>query len=413
MLEINGKYTKAIVFTDMIEQEAISQIIELCNHIAFQNAKIRVMPDVHAGAGCTIGTTIETNKKIVIPNIVGVDIGCGVTTTIFSTDKDIEFKNLNDFIENHIPSGMNVRENEHRDLDLKIKTLICEIVKELGIGKPEYHINSCGTLGGGNHYIKIGKISDNTYALSVHTGSRNLGKKVCEYFQNVAVDNMSNKKNIKKAQEEVIQKLKKQGKENEINNEISKLKQTSLSLSKSVPKELSYIENEDFDRYVTNMEKCQAVANENRRLISRDILNYLEADEKEHFDTIHNYIEKVDDGNIIIRKGAVSAKKGEKLAIPLNMRDGVIIGIGKGNEEWNCSAPHGAGRLMSRSKAKESVTMEEFKDSMAGIQSWSVCRETLDESPKAYKSADSILSQVIDTIEICDVIKPVYNFKAH
>lgn len=413
MIELNGKYTNAKIFTDNVESEAIGQILGLCNHPAFEGAKIRVMPDVHAGAGCTIGTTVVLDKKMVIPNIVGVDIGCSVLTTIFETDAPIEdFKPLDDFINDNIPYGMSVRETEHKKLNPAIKSKVLDIVRDLGLGSETRHLNSIGSLGGGNHYLEIGKVDDNTYALSVHTGSRNLGKKVCEYFQQKAVENINGKKDLQVAIKEKIAELKASGREKQIESEIARLEKEFVGGKKGIAKGLEYIEGDDFDAYMKCMFICQAMAAENRRLITEDILSFLGAKINDQFDTIHNYIEE-SNGTYIIRKGAISAKKDQWLAIPLNMRDGVIIGKGKGNAEWNNSAPHGAGRLLSRSKAKEVVSLEEFKDSMKGIQSWSVNRSTLDESPQAYKPAEEIIELVKDTIDIMAIAKPVYNFKAH
>lgn len=420
MIPINGKYTNAIIYTDNIEQEAISQLYGLCNHPAFEGATIRVMPDVHAGAGCTIGTTVKLAKRMVIPNIVGVDIGCGVLTTIFKATTPIDFKKLDDFIIENIPSGMSVRNGKHSKLNDNVKKEIKEIVENLNLGNLNYFINSVGTLGGGNHYIEIGKIDDTTFALSVHTGSRNLGKKVCDHFQLRAQNNMKGGPALKDAIDKKIVELKKEHREKDINKEIMNLKNNFEGKILGIPRGLEYIEDKDFDDYMCNMLKCQSMAAENRRLIATDIIKFLNVDVIEQFDTIHNYIEVTHECDefacrpvYYIRKGAISAKMGEKLAIPLNMRDGVIIGIGKGNEDWNCSAPHGAGRLLSRSKAKEQVSLEEFEDAMSGIQTWSVCKDTIDESPQAYKPAEEIVELVKDTIEIQYIVKPIYNYKAH
>lgn len=416
MFELNGKYTNAIVYTDLIEEEAISQILGLCNHPVFKDAKIRVMPDVHAGAGCTIGTTIELKENKVIPNIVGVDIGCGVLTTVFKVKGNINFKELDNFIVSEIPNGCNVRERKHPKINSKVERYINEIVDELNFGNLEYHLNSVGSLGGGNHYIEIGKLNNDTYTLSVHCGSRNLGKKVCEYFQRKAVDNVSGKKTLAIEQKKLIERLKAEGRSKDISSEIESLKEQYNHLYYGFPIELAYIEDEDFEDYIKNMKKCQAMAKNNRQLISEDILNFLNVEIIETFDTIHNYIEELSDSNgrkIIIRKGAISAKEGEKVAIPLNMKDGVVLAVGKGNSEWNCSAPHGAGRLLSRSKAKETVDMEKFKEDMKGINTWSVCSETIDEAPDVYKPADMIVKLIKDTVTIENIVKPIYNFKAH
>ena len=430
MIELNGKYTNAKIFTDNVESEAIGQILGLCNHPAFEGAKIRVMPDVHAGAGCTIGTTVILDKKMVIPNIVGVDIGCGVLTSMFKTEAPIDFKALDDFINANIPYGMSVRESEHKKLNPVTKSKVLDIVRDLNLGSEERHLNSIGSLGGGNHYIEIGQLEDGTYALSVHTGSRNLGKKVCEYFQEKAVENVNGKADLEAEIKKTIDGLKSIGRAKAIEAEIARLRKEFKGGKTGIPKGLEYIENDDFDMYMEYMFKCQAMAAENRRLISEDILSFLGVNPEEQFDTIHNYIEEKETENYIqdkkgnpikagseikyiIRKGAISARYGQMVAIPLNMRDGVIIGLGKGNFEWNSSAPHGAGRLLSRSKAKEAVSLEEFEEAMEGIQTWSVNTNTLDESPQAYKPAEEIIELVKDTIDIIAIVKPVYNFKAH
>ncbi len=411
MFTLNGKYTNAVVYTDICEQQAISQIIGLCNHPIFDGAKIRIMPDVHSGVGCTIGTTIELKQNKLIPNIVGTDIGCGVLTTIFNTDNPIDFKKLDDFIQINIPNGHAIQQRKHPNLNKNIEKQIKEIINCLNLKETSYFINSCGSLGGGNHYIEIGQIDINTYALSVHTGSRNLGKKVAKHFSLRASFNIAGGDKLKKAEQELILKLKKEHREKDINKELINLKNNFAYKKIGIPKDLAYIEGKDYDDYIVNMIKCQNMAYENRRLISQDILNFLGVKVLEQFDTVHNYIENT--GNsIIIRKGAICAKKGKKVAIPLNMKDGLIIGLGKGNDDWNQSAPHGAGRLLSRSDAKVLLSMDEFRDDMEGINTWSVCDETLDEAPQAYKPADLIIEQIKDTIDILYVAKPVYNFKS-
>ena len=427
MFAVNGKYTNAIIYTDLVEQEAISQILGLCNHAAFENAKIRVMPDVHAGAGCTIGTTIELAKDMVIPNIVGVDIGCGVKSTIFKVKEEIDFEKLEEFIVSNIPTGCNVRASEHKKMDKNVRELIKEVVRELDLGNLTYHLNSVGTLGGGNHYIEVGKMDEHTYMLSVHTGSRNLGKKTCEYFQEKALATLSGKIKEREIISNAIAKLKAEGREKEIEQEIAKIKSDIKVQEAKIPKDLAYVEGKDFISYMENMQKCQKMAKENRRLISQDIIDFLNVEVEWEFDTIHNYIEDLSvyttcsngeksvDRKYIIRKGAIRANQGEKVAIPLNMKDGVIIGVGKGNSEWNCSAPHGAGRLLSRAKAKETLNLEDYKAEMdaEGIKTWSVCKNTLDEAPGAYKPAEMIIEQVKDTIDILWIVKPIYNHKDH
>lgn len=413
MFELKGKHTNATIYANIVKPLAVSQIQGLCNHPAFEGADIRIMPDVHAGDGCTIGTTAVLKEKKIIPNTIGADINCGIMTTIFKTNKPIDFKALDDFILENIPSGHDIRKEVHHNLKKEVEIAVSEIVKELNIGGLEMHLKSIGSLGSENHFIEVDKIDDETFALTVHTGSRNLGKKVCTYFQERAVENISSQDELRDAINELITKLKNKHREKEIENEILSLRKNFVCKKTGIPKNLAYIEGKDYDDYVRNMLKCGMMAHESRRLISSDILNYLNVEIVEQFDTIHNYIEALEDGTIVIRKGAISAKEGEKVSIPLNMKDGVIVGIGKGNKNWNCSAPHGAGRLLSRSKASEQLSLDDFSEQMKDVNTWSVCKETLDEAPGAYKPAESIIDLVKDTVNILYVMKPIYNFKAH
>lgn len=395
MIELKGKYNTAKVFTDNIEESAISQIIELCNQEAFKDSKIRIMPDVHSGAGCTIGTTMTIQNKIV-PNLVGVDIGCGVLC-IKLKEKDIDLVKLDDVINNYIPSGFNIRKEYHKYaniLYLDLDKLRCRAF----INKERAKL-SLGTLGGGNHFIEINKdYSDNLY-LTIHSGSRYLGKQVAEIYQNVAIEKLSNKNERKK----IVEELKLQGREKDIEKELKKFNPLKIK------KELAYLEDEDFDNYIHDMKIVQSYAYYNRQAIAIDILCYMNLNMEDAFDTAHNYI---DTGNMILRKGSISAHKNEKVIIPINMRDGSIIAVGKENEDWNYSAPHGAGRLMSRSKAKENISLDEFKGQMNGIYTTSVNQSTLDEAPQAYKPIDEIIENIKGTVEIIDIIKPIYNFKA-
>ena len=415
MINIKGKYTEANIYAKMCENEAMNQIFGLCNHPAFEDSKIRVMPDVHAGKGCTVGTTIQISKDMVIPNIVGVDIGCGVLGTVFKSKKQIDTKGLNDFIVSNVPSGFNVRKTVHKDVENIVITMVDEICNNLNFKNKEYFFKSIGSLGGGNHFIEIDKIDSETYILFVHTGSRNLGKKVCEYFQVLAEEEYSKKQIFEEKKNELIKQLVKENKQGDIAKKLKELKE-SLSVNKNYSKELAFISGNNFSNYMKNMKYCQAMAKENRRIISKDIIDFLEVEVVETFDTIHNYIEEINENGVkkyIIRKGAVSAKKGEKLSIPLNMKDGTIIASGKGNSEWNFSAPHGAGRILSRSKAKKELSMKDFSEDMKNIDTWSVCMETIDEAPKAYKPAEDIIEIISETADILYIAKPIYNFKAH
>ena len=376
MFDIYGKYTGAVIYSDICEREALSQLYDLCNHPIFEGARIRIMPDVHAGAGCTVGTTISMERKAVIPSIVGADIGCGVYTVIFESG-EIDYKALDDFIISNIPCGMAIRNSVHPRMSNELKREIRNLCEALKMYRSEQSfIRSCGSLGGGNHYIEVGLNEDGRYSLSIHTGSRGLGKCVAEYFSD-------------KAKAYIAER-------------------GITGINRNMP----YLEDEGYFEYVRWMQVCQSMAAASRRLIAGDILAHLGARPIESFDTVHNYIEMHREGGITIRKGSVSAKSGEMLAIPLNMRDGVLIARGRGNEEWNFSAPHGAGRLMSRAEAKATISLDKYREVMAGIESWSVVKETVDESPMAYKPASLIMEQVRDTVDILSLVRPRYNFKA-
>lgn len=392
MIELKGKYNSAKVFTNNVEETAISQIIELCNQEFVKDSKIRIMPDTHAGAGCTIGTTMTIKDKIV-PNLVGVDIGCGVHVTKFSLD-NLDLVKIGRFVKKKIPSGFSVYCEIKKDFSIENLKCFDKLYNTDRIRK------SLGTLGGGNHFIEINIDKDNNHYLVIHSGSRNLGKQVADYYQNEAYKSLNNhNEEIQK----IIDKLKSENKEKEIQNTLRELKHQKIK------KQLSYCEGELFNEYLHDMKIVQEFANQNRELITDRIVNEFNLQVIEQFQTIHNYI---DIDNMILRKGAVSAKNGEKLIIPINMRDGSLICIGKGNSDWNDSAPHGAGRLMSRSKAKENISMDEFKESMKGIYSTTISKATLDEAPMAYKPMKEIIDNIHDTVEILDVIKPIYNFKA-
>lgn len=388
------------IFTDNIEKEAIDQINTLLEQPAFADCKIRIMPDVHAGAGCVIGFTADLGDRV-IPNIVGVDIGCGMLTVELGSI-DIDYDKLDARIRSLIPSGRNV----HDDFDLvpgieKAKELIDELHCKEDLRNISWLERSMGTLGGGNHFIEIDEGSDGSKYLVIHTGSRNLGKQVAEYYQRLAVKRLYAKK---EEQADIIAKCKAEGRERDIQAELAKL---SSKHSSNVPKDLCYLEGKDRDDYLDDMKICQLFAKLNREYIAYTIIGGRLVGDPFH--TIHNYIELETN---MVRKGAISAKKGEKVLIPINMRDGSLLCVGKGNKEWNCSAPHGAGRIMSRNKARESISMESFRESMTGVYTTSVCESTIDESPMAYKSMDEIINNIKDTVDIVDILKPVYNFKA-
>lgn len=398
MKEIRGKNTVAHVFTDCIDEGSEAQIQLLCDQEFMQGSKICIMPDVHVGAGCTIGTTMTITDKVV-PNLVGVDIGCGMET-IELNEKSTDFNKFDDFIYRNIPAGMEIRRNLHEYAgEIEIDNLKCL-----------YHINqkrayrSIGTLGGGNHFIEIDKDDDGNLFLVIHSGSRHLGKEVAEYYQEEAYKQLNNCS--KKILDETIAKLKTAGREKEIPVVIKEMKQEQRT---AVPKELAYAGGYLFDEYIHDMKIVQNFAQINRKAMADDIIKGLGLSVKDRFTTIHNYI---DTEYMILRKGAVSAQKGEKLLIPINMRDGSLICIGKGNADWNYSAPHGAGRLFSRAKAKQLFSLDEYQNTMQGIFTTSINEATLDECPMAYKNMDDIVNNIAPTAEILKCIKPVYNFKA-
>ena len=366
MIELQGKYNTAKVFTDKAEQSAITQILHLLEQAFITGSKIRVMPDTHAGMGCTIGTTMTIKDKIV-PNLVGVDIGCGMETVLLK-DNRVEFGQLDKAIHQYIPSGFDIRREPHHFNDeINLAALRC--AKHVNLDRAE---RSIGTLGGGNHFIEIDKDEDGQLYLVVHSGSRNLGKQVCEHYQKAAAN---------------------------------KLNRTS----KGADRVLAYLEGSLFNDYLHDMAIVQRYADLNRKAIVKELEKRAKIKIVEHFTTIHNYI---DLDMMILRKGAISAQRGERVLIPMNMRDGSLICIGTGNADWNFSAPHGAGRIMSRSAAKERITLTQYEKAMTGIYSSTINRSTIDEAPFAYKPMEEIIANIRDTVDIVKTIKPLYNFKA-
>lgn len=394
------------IFTNNIEQTAKEQIDLLLEQEPFKDCKIRIMPDVHAGAGCVIGFTGDLGDKV-IPNIVGVDIGCGLLCVDLG-NIDLDLVKLDKIINEYIPAGMNVHEKPLKDFDFT--QLYC--YKELK-NKDGWLEKSLGTLGGGNHFIEIDKDDDNDKYLVIHTGSRNLGKQVCEIYQEKAIKYCSYEKEMKAEKEQIIKEYKEQGREREIQQALIEVNKKYSGKTK-LPKDLCYLEGKDREDYLHDMKICQEFAVLNRVSIARIILKkYFKDCELKRgfgfFESVHNYINFKDN---IIRKGAISARLYEKVIIPMNMRDGCIIGFGKGNEDWNYSAPHGAGRTMSRNIARNTINMEDYEKSMEGIYTTSVNESTIDESPFAYKPMEEILEHIKDTVEVHKIIKPIYNFKA-
>ncbi|MCM3214598.1 RtcB family protein [Niallia taxi] len=396
MLEIQGKYNYAKVYTDKVEETAMAQILELCDQEFTKGTKIRVMPDTHAGAGCTIGTTMTITDKIV-PNLVGVDIGCGMEVAVIDKNKtEVNFDQLDEVIRKHIPSGFSTRESSQfhpysKRVDFR------NVVAPFNLKRAK---SSVGTLGGGNHFVELNEMDDKI-VLVIHSGSRNLGKQIAEHYQNLAYNELLS---LHQERQGLIDELKAEGRESEIEETLKALKRPY------VKKDLAYLQGKSFEHYMNDMKIAQHYALLNRKAMVEEITSRMRWNIAESFTTIHNYI---DMEQMILRKGAISARKDEKVIIPMNMRDGSIIAIGKGNKDWNESAPHGAGRLMSRTKAKELVSLEQFKDVMKDVWTTSVNESTLDESPMAYKPMEDIVKHTDDTIEIVQVIKPLYNFKAN
>lgn len=396
MIELRGKYAEAKVFTEIVDQESISQVIGLLNQPYAEGSRVRMMPDIHAGAGCTVGTTMTIGDKV-CPNLVGVDIGCGMETAILK-DKHIELQKLDKLIRAEIPSGFDIRTKPHRYAgEIDLEQLKC--AKHVDLNRAE---KSIGTLGGGNHFIEANQDEEGRLYIVIHSGSRRLGLEIANYYQEAAFKALNSRKSEIDA---LIADLKRQGREQEIEAVLRELKSRPVN----VPKPLAYLEGWLLEDYLHDMAIAQRYADLNRRAMMDTILKGMGLKAVDRFTTIHNYID-LDHG--ILRKGAVSAQAGERLLIPINMRDGSLICTGRGNEDWNCSAPHGAGRLMSRSQAKQSFTVNEFKKQMQGIYTTSVGQATLDECPMAYKSMADIVDNIGPTADIERIIKPIYNFKA-
>ena len=368
MFEINGKYGSAKVFTDLVDNDAISQVINMLNQPFAEGQTIRMMPDIHAGAGCTIGTTMTATGKI-CPNLVGTDIGCGMYAVRLE-ETDVDFAALDACIRQHIPYGFSIHDKPLKMAGaINLKALRCE--HSCDTGRIE---RALGSLGGGNHFIEMDRDKAGHLWLVIHSGSRHLGMAVAKFYQGEAVKRTHDDPQYR-----------------------------------NVPDALCWCEGDLLDRYVHDMRITQAYAVLNRKAMAQTIMDEMGLHPTDEFTTIHNYL---DTDNMIIRKGAVAAEDRQRLIIPMNMRDGALLCVGKGNPDWNCSAPHGAGRLMSRSAAKQQIALSDFEASMEGIWTNSVRTSTIDESPMAYKPMESIVDNISDTVDVVDVIKPVYNFKA-
>ncbi|NLG05256.1 MAG: RtcB family protein [Clostridia bacterium] len=400
MLEIKGKVNTAICYASVIEDEAIEQIRRMCDYEFTSGSKVRIMPDVHAGKGCTIGTTMTVIDKAV-PNVVGVDIGCGMYTVNIGKI-EIDFEKLDEAC-HYVPSGMNVWQGRQERFDLEKLRCYRELKDSKRLER------SLGTLGGGNHFIEVDVAADGTKYLVIHTGSRNLGKQVAEIYQRLAIDLNRGMEDYFEQRDEIIRKYKEQGRRSEIQEALKSLKNEKYHGETSMPEDLCFLYGKYFENYLADVEICQQFAKRNRELIAAVILGRCGLTAIDAFHTIHNYI---DTDEMILRKGAIAAHKGEKVLIPINMRDGSVLAVGKGNPEWNYSAPHGAGRVMSRNNAKKTLSMEEYKKEMEGIYTTSVNEDTLDEAPMAYKSLSDIIDVIEDSVEVLEVLKPIYNFKA-
>lgn len=397
-MEIRGKVATAIAYANVIEEEAIEQIRRMCDYDFTAGSKIRIMPDVHAGKGCTIGTTMTITGKAV-PNVVGVDIGCGMYTVRLD-QRTVDFSEI-DAAAHYIPSGMSVWEGRKESFDLEALKCYRDLKDTRRLQR------SLGTLGGGNHFIEIDRASDGTLYLVIHTGSRNLGKQVAERYQRLAVELNKGREAYFRQRDALIAEYKAAGRRKEIQDALKALKWEDKPLT--IPEDLCYVYGSYLDDYLHDVTLCQRFARRNRELIARILMERAHLTGGSAFHTVHNYI---DTDEMILRKGAIAAHKGEKVLIPINMRDGSVLAMGRGNPEWNCSAPHGAGRLMSRGAAKAALSLEEYRAAMEGIYTTSVDASTLDEAPMAYKSLEDILEVIRDSVDVLDIMKPVYNFKA-
>ena len=401
MKTIKGIYSEAIIYTDVVEQVALDDIQRLCDQPFTEGCAIRIMPDVHAGKGCTIGTTMTIRDKAV-PNVVGVDIGCGMYTVKLGK-VDIDFAKF-DSICNSIPSGMAVWEGRQEKFDLT------ELKCYRNLNDTKRMQKSLGTLGGGNHFIEVDESQDGTRYLVIHSGSRNLGKQVAEYYQKLAVELNKGRDEYFHKRDEIIETYKAQGRRNDIQQALKQLTQQWKDREMTIPEDLCFVYGPYLQDYLHDVKICQQFARRNREKMAEIILEKAGLKAIEAFHTVHNYI---DADEMILRKGAIAAHQGERVLIPINMRDGSIIAIGRGNPDWNYSAPHGAGRRMSRSSAKENISLAEFEKSMQGIYTTSVNENTIDESPMAYKSLEDIIDNIRASVDVVEIIKPLYNFKAH
>ncbi len=400
MLEIRGKVNTAVCFATVIEEEAVEQIRRMCDYPIAEGSRIRIMPDVHAGKGCTVGTTMTITDKVV-PNIVGVDLGCGMYTVDLGK-QEVDLDKL-DAACHFIPSGWNVWEGRQERFDLTALRCYRSLRDTRRLER------SLGTLGGGNHFIEVEAAGDGRRYLVIHSGSRNLGKQVAELYQQLAIQLNRGIGGYLEAREELIRTYKAQGRRKEIQKALRQLKWEAEEKETTIPEDLCFLYGTYMEDYLHDVEICQAFARRNREKMAEIILEQTGLAGGEAFHTIHNYI---DVEERILRKGAIAAHRGEKVLIPINMRDGSVLAVGRGNPDWNYSAPHGAGRLMSRTQARKTLSLEEYRREMAGVYTTSVSERTLDEAPMAYKALEDILDVIRDSVDVQEIMKPIYNFKA-
>ena len=399
-MEIRGRCGTAIAYAKVIEDEAVEQIRRMCDYEFTEGASIRIMPDVHWGKGCTIGTTMTVRDKVV-PNLVGVDIGCGMYTVDLGKG-EIDLERF-DEAAHFVPSGRNLWDGRQEKFDLLGLRCYRALKDTKRIAR------SLGTLGGGNHFIEIDRSADGTNYLVIHTGSRNLGKQVAEYYQNIAIDLSHGKDELFRARDELIRRYKAEGRRSELQEALKELNRGFQAKEAEIPADLAFLYGSYLEDYLHDIEICQNFARRNREVIARVLLERTGLTAGEAFHTIHNYI---DVEERILRKGAIAARVGERVLIPINMRDGSILAVGRGDPDWNWSAPHGAGRLMSRTAAKENLSMDEFRETMSNVYTTAVNENTLDEAPMAYKSLTDIIDVIEDSVDVIEVLKPIYNFKA-
>ena len=398
MFEIEGTYATAKCYATNIEQSAIEQIRQLCSQEVAQGSKVAIMPDAHAGAGCVVGCTMTVTDKV-IPNVVGVDIGCGMYTVNVGTDR-IDFDRL-DVACHSIPSGRNVWKLQQESFDLEL--LCCYDA----LRRTQRIESSIGTLGGGNHFIEVDVTAKGTKYLVIHSGSRNLGTQVAEHYQRLAIEANGGKALYRKRKSELVAEYRAAGRDDEIQSALRQLE--SLKAKGSIPPELCYVEGQLFEDYLHDVALFQDFARLNREVMAAKICELAGLSQGKSFHTVHNYI---DTDELVLRKGAIAAHAGECVLIPLNMRDGSVVAVGRGNSEWNNSAPHGAGRVMSRREARDTLSLRDYERSMQHVYTSTACAETLDEAPMAYKAASDILGPIGDAVKVIEVMKPLYNFKA-